>query len=153
MPFERRFSRTRTQQAKNQMKVGTMAETSPNDVIARYGNFYRGDDDLFAHCLVRRSGQSVLLFQGLQTVTLRLFDPDEERHRHLAELLEQPIPSGWSPASYQGYNFITDAEGPNANEIAVYGVQPSDPRPPGQYYAAPADSQVGKLVKDIAKID
>ena len=41
-----------------------MAETSPNDVIARYGNFYRGDDDLFAHCLVRRRGQSVLLFQG-----------------------------------------------------------------------------------------
>jgi len=130
-----------------------MAETSPNDVIARYGNFYRGDDDLFAHCLVRRRGQSVLLFQGLQTVTVRLFDPDEERHRHLAELLEQPIPSGWSQASYQGYNFITDAEGPNANEIAVYGVQPGDPRPPGQYYAAPADSEVGKLVKDIAKID
>ena len=96
-----------------------MAGTSPNDVIARYGSFYRGDDDLFAHCLVRRSGQSVLLFQGLQTVTVRLFDP----------------------------------EGPTAHEIAVYGVQPGDPRPPGEYYAAPADSEVGKLVKEIAKID
>jgi hypothetical protein len=130
-----------------------MAEPSPNDVIARYGYWSHGDDDLFAHCLVRRSGQSVLLFQGLQTVTLRLFDPDEEKHRHLAELLEQPIPGGWPKASYQGYNFITDPEGPDANEIAVYGVQPGDPRPPGQYYAAPADSEAGTLVKDIAKID
>lgn len=33
-----------------------MAKTSPTDVIARYGNWYRGDADLFAHCFVRRSG-------------------------------------------------------------------------------------------------
>jgi hypothetical protein len=153
MTSERRIGRTRIQRTKIQREGGAMAETSPNDVIARYGNFYRGDDDLFAHCFVRRSGQSVLLFQGLQTVTLRLFDPDEEKHRHLAELLEQPIPSGWPQASYQGYNFVTDPQGPNASEIAVYGVQPGDPRPPGEYYAAPADSEVGELVKDIAKID
>lgn len=130
-----------------------MAKTSPNDVIARYGNWYRGDADLFAHCFVRRSGQSVLLFQGLQTVSLRLFDPEEAKHRQLAELLEQPVPGGWPKASYQGYNFVTDAEGPNASEIAVYGVQPGDPRPAGEYYAAPTDSDVGKLVKEIAKID
>ena len=48
---------------------------------------------------------------------------------------------------------LFDPEGPSANEIAVYGVQPGDPRPPGEYYAAPADTEVGKLVKDIAKID
>jgi hypothetical protein len=129
-----------------------MAKISPNDVIARYGNWYHGDDDLFAHCFVRRSGQSLLLFQGLQVVSLRLFDPDEEKHRRLAELLEQPIPGGWPKASYQGYNFVTDPEGPNAAEIAVYAVQPGDPQPPGEYYAAPADSEVGKLVKQIAKI-
>ena len=46
-----------------------------------------------------------------------------------------------------------DPEGPDANEIAVYGLQPSDTRPPGEYYAAPADSEIGKLVKAIAKID
>jgi len=130
-----------------------MAKTSPTDVIARYGNWYRGDADLFAHCFVRRSGQSVLLFQGLQTVSLQLFDPEEAKHRQLAELLEQPIPGGWPKASYQGYNFVTSPEGPTASEIAVYGMQPGDPRPPGEYYAAPADSDVGKLVKEIAKID
>jgi hypothetical protein len=130
-----------------------MAKTSPNDVIARYGNWYRGDDDLFAHCFVRRSGQSLLLLQGLQTVSVQLFDPEEAKHRQLAELLEQPVPGGWPKASYQGYNFVTDPEGPNASEIAVHGVQPGDSRPPGEYYAAPADSDVGKLVKEIAKID
>jgi len=130
-----------------------MAETSRRDVIARYGNWYRGADDLFAHCFVRRSGQSVRLFQGLQAVSLQLFDPGEERHRRLTELLEQPIPAAWPNASYQGFNFVTDPEGPYASEIAVYGVQPGDPRPPGQYYAAPADSEVGSLVKAIAEID
>jgi hypothetical protein len=129
-----------------------MAKTSPNDVLARYGNWYRGDDDLFAHCFVHRSGQSALLFQGLQTVTLKLFHAPVARHRQLVELLKQPIPSGWPNASYQGYNFVTDPEGPDATEIAVYGVQPGDSRPQG-YYAAPADSEIGKLVKTIAKID
>ena len=130
-----------------------MAETIQKDVIARYGNWYRGADDLFAHCFIRHSGQSVLLFQGLQAVSLQLFDPGETKHRQLTELLEQPIPAAWPNASYQGFNFVTDPEGPYASEIAVYGIQPGDPRPPGQYYAAPADSEVGNLVKAIAKID
>ena len=130
-----------------------MAKTSPHDVIARYGNWYHGDEDLFAHCFVRRSGQSLLLFQGLQTVSVQLFDPEEAKHRQLVELLEQPIPGGWPKASYQGYNFVTDPEGPNGSEIAVHGVQPADSRPPGEYYAAPADSDAGKLVKEIAQID
>jgi hypothetical protein len=130
-----------------------MAKTSPHDVIARYGNWYHGDDDLFVHCFVRRSGQSLLLFQGLQTVSVQLFDPEEAKHRQLVELLEQPIPGGWPKASYQGYNFVTDPEGPNGSEIAVHGVQPADSRPPGEYYAAPADSDAGKLVKEIAQID
>jgi hypothetical protein len=43
------------------------------DVIARYGNWYRGDDDLFTHCLILRSGQCQLLGQGLRPVTLRSF--------------------------------------------------------------------------------
>jgi hypothetical protein len=132
---------------------GTMAQASPEDVIARYGNWYRGADDLFAHCFVRRRSLSVLLFQGSQAVSLQLFDPEERKHRQLIELLEQPIPAAWPNASYQGFNFVTDPEGPYASEIAVYGVQPGDPRPPGQYYAAPADSEVGDLVKAIANID
>lgn len=100
-----------------------MAKLGPNDVIARYGNWYQGDDDdLFAHCFVRRSGQSVRLFQGGQAVSLQLFDPEEAKHRRLAELLEEPIPDGWPEASYQGYNFVTDPEGGAASEIAVYGV-------------------------------
>jgi hypothetical protein len=110
-------------------------------------------DDLFAHCFVHRSGQSILLFQGLQAVSLKVLDPPATKHRQLAKLLKEPIPGRWSAASYQGYNFVTDPQGPNASEIAVYGVQPGDPRPPGQYYAAPADSEIGMLVKAIAEVD
>jgi hypothetical protein len=130
-----------------------MRKNTPADVIARYGAFYHGDDDLFAHCFILRKGQCVLLFQGLEAVTIKLFKAPVGKHRQLVHLLKQPIPAGWSPASYQGYNFVTDAEGPNASEIAVYGLQPGDTRPPGQYYAAPAISNVGKLVKAIAKVD
>lgn len=130
-----------------------MAKTSPNDILARYGNWYRGADDLFAHCFVLRSGQSAFLFQGLQAVTLKVLHAPAAKHRQLAKLLKEPIPSGWPKASYQGFNFVTDPEGPAANEIAVYGVQPGDTRPPGEYYAAPADSEIGKLVKEIAKVD
>jgi hypothetical protein len=67
-----------------------MAKASPNDVIARYGNWYRGSDDLFAHCFVRRSGQSVLLFQGLQTVTLQLFDPARQSTGNWPSCLRRP---------------------------------------------------------------
>ena len=130
-----------------------MAELKKDDVVARYGNWYQGDDDLFAHCFILRDRQCALLMQGLQTVSLRLFRAPEEKHERLLELLEAPIPAAWPPASYSGYNFVTDPEGPQASEIAVHGVQPGDSRPPGQYYAAPDTSEIGQLVKDIAQVD
>jgi hypothetical protein len=55
-------------------------------------------------------------------------------------MLSEPIPDDWPAATYEGFNFITDAESPAASEIAVFGVKPTDPLPPGQYYAAPTDS-------------
>jgi hypothetical protein len=130
-----------------------MAKTSPNDVVARYGNWYHGDDDLFAHALVLRSGLCVQLYQGLQTVTVKTFKAPAAKINRLRALLKAKLPDAWPNASYAGYNFITDAEGPSANEIAVWGVRASDMRPPGQYYAAPPDSEIGMLVKAIAKVD
>src|SRR5437016_156285 len=123
-----------------------------DDVVARYGNWYRGDDDRFAHCLILRGGPSLLLFQGLQPVTARVAAAPAAKLRALVRLLNQPIPAAWPKASYSGYNFITDAEGAGAGEIAVLGVKPGEVRS-GQYYAAPPDSDVGKLVRAIAKID
>ena len=70
-----------------------MAKTSPNDVLARYGNWYRGSDDLFAHCFVLRSVQSAFLFQGLQTVTLKLLHAPAAKHRQLAKLIRNPSPA------------------------------------------------------------
>jgi hypothetical protein len=43
--------------------------------------------------------------------------------------------------------------GPNANEIAVFGVEAGASGPPGQYYVPPAGSQVADLVKTIAAVD
>jgi hypothetical protein len=126
---------------------------SPDDVLARYGNWFQGADDLFAHCLIRRSRECVLIFQGSQVVTVKIHRAPEGEHEHLVDLLEAPIDPSWPHASYLGYNFITDPEGPAASEIAVWGVQTADNQPPGQYYAAPASSEVGALVKQIAQVD
>jgi len=123
------------------------------DVIARYGNFYRGDDDLFTHCLILRSGQCWLLGQGLRPITLRSFKAPVSQFKKLTAALKT-IPASWAAASYAGYNFITDAESATATEIAVYGVKPGGVLPAdGGYFVAPPDSDVGKLVKGITGID
>jgi hypothetical protein len=134
-------------------KAHPKAKPNPVDVLARYGNWYQGDDDEFAHFFLLSDRRCVLLFQGLNTVRMSIFEAPKDEFDDLVALLDQPIPAGWPPASYAGYNFVTDAEGPDAKEIAVHGVQPGDTRPPGQYYAAPADSAIGLLVKAIAKVD
>ena len=130
-----------------------MAAAHGSVIVARYGAFYHGDDDLFAHCFILQDGQRVLLFQGLQMCTMAIHRAPEEKHEKLLELLEDPIPAAWPPASYSGYNFVNDPEGPQRSEIAVYGTQAGDPRPPGEYYAAPDSSEIGQLVKDIAQVD
>lgn len=121
-------------------------------VLARYGNLFRGDDEEFAHCLILDDGQCVLLFQGLQVVTVQIEVAGERKYRRLVELVEAGLPSDWPAASYRGYNFITDAEGPDASEIAVLGV-PAGGGPLASYYAAPEDSEIGQLVKAIAQVD
>ena len=123
------------------------------EVLARYGNFYHGDDDEFAHCFLLRDGRCVLLFQGLQAVFISTREAPKDEYDQLVDLLDKGIPAGWPPSSYSGYNFVTDARSTTASEIAVYGVQPGDTRPVGEYYAAPADSDIGRLVKAIAKVD
>ena len=123
------------------------------DVIARYGNWYRGDDDLFTHCLILRSGQCQLLGQGLRPVTLRSFKAPVSQFKKLSAAIKT-IPASWATASYVGYNFITDAESATATEIAVYGVKPGGSLPgDGGYFVPPPDSDVAKLVKGISGID
>lgn len=128
-----------------------MAKTA-NDVIARYGNWYKGDDDLFAHCFILRGGLCVQLFQGLQSVTIKTFKAPAKKIKDLNTLLRAPIPAAWAAASYSGYNFVTDAEGPSASEIAVLGSRAGD-LPGGRYYAADPTSDIATLVKAIAKVD
>ena len=130
-----------------------MAATLADEVVARYGNWYQGSDDQFAHCLISGQPDCTVILQGLQVVEVRHQQASGALHAELVRLLAQPIPAGWPAASYDGFNFFVDPHGPNASEIAVFGVQATDTRPPGQYYAAPPDSQIGQLVKSIAGID
>ena len=122
------------------------------DIIARYGNFYRGDPDLFTHCLILRNGQCWLLGQGLRPVTLRNFKAPVSQFKKLTAALAT-IPASWVTASYDGYNFITDAESATASEIAVYGVKSGGSPADFEYFVPPPDSDVAKLVKAIAGID
>ena len=118
-------------------------------VIARYGNWFRGDDDFFTHCLILKNGECWLLGQGLQQATLRVFKAPVSKFRKLKAALAT-IPVAWPSASYSGYNFITDAESPTASEIAVYGKKSGSL---AGYFVPPSGSEVEKLVKEIARID
>lgn len=121
-------------------------------VLARYGNWYHDDDDFFTHCLILKNGECWLLGQGLNEVFVRVFNARAGKFRQLKTALSS-IPAAWPQSTYDpnGYNFITDATGPNANEIAVFGKQPGQKI--GQYYVPAAGSQVETLVKAIANID
>jgi hypothetical protein len=119
-------------------------------VIARYGNWYHGDDDLFTHCLILKNGRCWLLGQGLQQVTLREFKAPAAKFKQLKAALAS-IPAGWAAANYSGYNFITDAESATASEIAVYGKKPGGSL--AGYFVPAAGSAVEGLVKAIANID
>ena len=124
-----------------------------SQVIARYGNFFQGDDDYFTHCLILDNGECWLLGQGLRKVTLSVFKAPDEKFEQLTAALATTIPDEWAEANYTGYNFITDAESPAASEIAVFGLKANDTPALGKYYVPPQASDVEKLVKEIARID
>jgi hypothetical protein len=135
------------------MEGNTMTGKPNKEVLARYGNFFRGDDDLFTHCLILKNGECLLLGQGLRPVVLRVFKAPVLKFKKLKAAL-RTIPASWPGASYSGYNFITDAESAIANEIAVFGVKPGGKAPADSaYYVPPPGSDVEQLVKVIAGID
>jgi hypothetical protein len=127
--------------------------TKAQNVIARYSNFFQGDDDFFTHCLILDNGECWVLGQGLREVTLRVFKAPVEQFEKLIAALAAVIPDGWGEASYTGYNFITDAHSAMAREIAVFGLKAGDQPALGTYYVPPPDSDVAQLVKEIARID
>ena len=127
--------------------------TRAHNVIARYSNFFQGDDDFFTHCLILDNGECWVLGQGLREVTLRVFKAPDEHFEKLNAARAAVIPDGWGEAGYTGYNFIPDAHSATATQIAVFGLKAGDPPALGKYYVPPPDSDVAKLVKEIARID
>jgi hypothetical protein len=119
------------------------------DVLARYGNWFHGDDDFFTHVLILKNGECWRLGQGLQMVKVHRFKAPAAKFRQLKTALAS-IPAAWPAASYAGYNFITDAEGPLASEVAVYGAKPGGSL--AGYFVPAAGSTVEALVIAIAHI-
>jgi hypothetical protein len=121
------------------------------DIIARYGNWYKGADDFFTHCLILRSGECRLLGQGLNVVTLTKFNAPASKLEKLKDEIAL-IPDAWADSSYDnvGFNFITGAETPSASEVAVLGKKAGGIL---GYFVPPAGSEAETLVKAIAKID
>ena len=129
-----------------------MGGDSGLEVVARYGNWYEGDDDLFCHCLILRNGQLLWLTQGLQSVSVRQGTASAAALAKLLAALPK-LPKAWPKAGYAGYNFITDAEDAASDEIAVLGIQDGDAARSERYYAADKDSDLGRLVRQIAGVD
>jgi hypothetical protein len=127
-----------------------MSTNSQDEVIARYGRLYRGDDELAANCLIQRDGRCVRLFQGLAVVSVTAERAPRGLHEKLLELLDDPIPPDWPNSSYAGYNFITSPEEASGAEIAVFGQRAGEI---AGYYAAPPDSEVAALVRRIAALE
>ena len=134
--------------------MANLKKTAPKlgtGVLARYGNFFRGDDDYFTHCLILENGGCWLLGQGLQEVHLHVFKANAAEFRQLKSQLAT-IPSAWPSSSYAGYNFITDVESPaGRNEVAVYVQQQGNTL--SGYFVPPPGSSVETRVKTIANID
>jgi hypothetical protein len=118
-------------------------------VIARYGNWFRGDDDFFTHVLILENGECWRLGQGLEVVKAHRFKAPARKLSRLKALLKN-VPAAWPASSYSGYNFITDAEGPLASEIAVYGKKPGVSL--RGYFVPVAGSEVETLVIAISNI-
>jgi hypothetical protein len=129
-----------------------MGGDSGLDVIARYGNWYEDDDELFCHCLILRNGQLLWLTQGLPSVTVRQGTASAKTLSKLIAALEK-LPKAWPKSSYAGHNMITDAEAQGSDEIAVLGLQDGDASKTLRYYAAEPSSEIARLIREMAGID
>jgi len=124
-----------------------MGGDSGLEVVARYGNWYQGDDELFCHCLILRNGQLLWLTQGAPAVTIRQGTASAKTLAALLAALEK-LPKGSPKSSYAGTDFITDAD-----EVAVLGVREGDADKKRRYYAAHPGSEAARLVREISGID
>jgi hypothetical protein len=107
------------------------------------------NDDCFTHCLILKNGKCWILGQGLEQVYLRVFKAPEAEFKKLKTALNA-VPAAWPLCRYGGFNFMTDAEGTNASQIAAYGKRPGG-RLAG-YFVPPSSSQIEALVRPSPKV-
>ncbi len=129
-----------------------MPTITRTDVLARYGGYYQGSDDLTANCLILADGRCVRVFQGIDPVAVSIDRAGTDAFERLLELLESPIPADWTLAPYEAddANFLPSPNEAGGGEVVVHGTQAGGiPR----YYVAPDGSDLAQVVKRIAAID
>jgi hypothetical protein len=63
----------------------------PTDVVALYGNWVRGDDDLFTHFLILRNGECGPFGQRLRPVTSSKFKAPATKFEKLTRFLHRVV--------------------------------------------------------------
>jgi len=125
-------------------------------VIAKYGNWYQGDDDLYAQCMVvstGRSAQREIIFQGMAVVSVSRASIPAAKLEAL-EKLRRTLSTESSPAPYSGYNFlkIDESAGP---DIEILGQAPGVKGNTSydQYFNVSPQSDAAQAIKSICNID
>ena len=85
-------------------------------VLARYNNFYKGDDDYFAQCLVDNSGNVTIIGQGLQTIGIHHLTATSKDLAMLKKAIKS-LPKNTKNYGYTGYNFMDLGADMNAGVV------------------------------------
>jgi hypothetical protein len=132
------------------------ARAADPSVIAKYGNWYKGDDDLYAQCLILSDGKHAVreyVFQGMQAISVSRKNVSPGDLRKL-ENLRRPLPSDSLLAPYNGYNFlqIDESAGP---DFEVLGQAPGVKGDAGydQYFSVSPKSDVAGILRTICAME
>ena len=134
----------------------TVASINGSTVIAKYGNWYQGDDDAYAQCMILSDGtnaQRETIIQGMAGVTVETKSVPSDQLAAL-EKLRRPLPADSNLSSYTGYNFLQINETGPA-DIEVLGQAPGVKGNTAydQYFTVTLASDAAKVIKTICDME
>jgi len=125
-----------------------------NTVIAKYENFYKGDDDLYAQCLIVSNGKKLqrqYIFQGLQAVSEKT-KTVSDLQKNLLEGMRRNLSAKSVLAPYSGYDFLVMAKTPG---VVILGQAPGAKAntESDQYFSVDPTSTAASVVKAICNME
>lgn len=117
------------------------------EVLVRYNNWYNGDSDHFAQCLIDSRGTVTIIGQGLQAVDIKHSVVASENLNSLKSLLKN-FPVGAKEANYNAYDFMEVGESMEVSMSAGYRKGHEF-----KYFLVGDKTVLSNLVKGICKID